>query len=137
MGFVLDASIALSWGFSDEKTPFADRLLERLDTETALVPTIWPLEIGNILILSERRKRISYASMIQFLTLLGHLRIEVDNETSTRAFHEITSLAYSEKLTSYDAAYLELAMRRGIPLATKDSELSRVAKQLGISVICE
>ena len=93
--------------------------------------------MGNILIIAERRKRISYAEIVQFLELLSALRIEVDADTPSKAFHEVLSLAYSEKLTTYDATYVELAMRHGLPLASKDLELCKAAKRLGVHVICE
>lgn len=135
MGFVLDASIALAWCFTDEASAHTWRLLERLEIETAYVPSLWPLEMSNILVLAERRKRISYAHVILSLELIGNLPIQVDEETSYRAFREISQLAYKEKLTSYDASYLELALRLGIPLATKDKALAKIAKKLGVSPI--
>jgi predicted nucleic acid-binding protein len=137
MSFVLDASIALSWCFADENTHFTQELLVQLENNIALVPAIWSLEVGNILVMAERRKRISYAEMVQFLELLKELRIEVDTDTPAKAFHEILSLAHSQKLTTYDAAYVELAMRRGLPLASKDLDLCKAAKRLGVHVICE
>lgn len=135
MSFVLDASITLSWCFTDEKTALTDQLLERLSEEVVWVPNIWPLEITNILVSAERRKRILYADLMQFLELLNGLSIEIDEETSFKAFHEILFLAHSEKLTTYDAAYLELAMRKGFPLASKDLGLCEVAKRLGVQII--
>jgi predicted nucleic acid-binding protein len=137
MSFVLDASIALSWCFSDESTPVTISLLEKLETEKAFVPAIWSLEVGNILIGAERKKRISYAKITEFLTLLEDLDIRVDYETHTRAFQQIFSLAHSEKLTTYDAAYLELAMRLGVPLATKDRQLYEAALGLGVRVFSD
>lgn len=137
MGFVLDASIALAWCFSDESTDFTRKLLAQLENDRALVPAIWPLEVGNILVMAERRKCISYAEMVQFLELLKMLHIETDADTTSKAFNEILSLAHSEKLTTYDAAYVELAMRHGLPLASKDIKLCTVAKQLGVHIICE
>jgi predicted nucleic acid-binding protein len=135
MSFVLDASIALSWCFTDEASTHTWKLLERLEEENAFVPSLWPLEIGNILILAERRKRISYAHVILSLELLSRLPIQVDEETAYRAFHETSQLAHHEALTSYDASYLELALRLGIPLATKDKVLAKVAKKLGVSLL--
>lgn len=135
MSFVLDASIALSWCFDDEASPYTWPLLERLEAETAYVPSLWALEMSNILILAERRKRISYAHVILSLELISNLSIQVDEETSYRAFHETSQLAYKEKLTSYDASYLELALRLGIPLATKDKALAKIAKKLGVILI--
>lgn len=78
------------------------------------------------------KKRISFAKITEFLALIENLDIQVDNETSARSFREILSLAHSEKLTTYDAAYLELAMRLGLPLATKDKQLSDAALRLGV-----
>lgn len=135
MNFVLDASITLAWCFSDETTPATTALLERLEFESAIVPDLWPLEVGNILIAAEKRKRISYADIKEFLTLLENLNIEIDNETGSRGFHDIILLAHSEKLTTYDAAYLELAMRYGLPLATKDNALIHAANRVGVKII--
>ncbi len=135
MNFILDASITLAWCFSDEATPKTIALLERLEFESAMVPELWPLEVGNILIAAEKRKRISYANIKEFLSLLENLNIEIDTETASRGFSDIIFLAHSEKLTTYDAAYLELAMRYGLPLATKDIELIHVAKRLGVKII--
>ncbi len=135
MDFVLDASITLSWCFEDESTPAAIAIMESLATKTAHVPELWSLEIGNILVGASRKKRLTYAKMAEFLELIENLNIQTDHETSARGFHEIISLAYSEHLTTYDAAYLELAMRLGLPLATKDNELRKVAKRLGVELL--
>ena len=135
MNFVLDASIALSWCFQDEATDATMTLLRSLECSTAYVPELWSLEVGNILISAEKKHRISYAKIAEFLALIENLSIEVDHETSIRGFREILSLAHSEKLTTYDAAYLELAMRLGIPLATKDHALQNAAKKVGIECL--
>jgi predicted nucleic acid-binding protein len=135
MNFVLDASITLAWCFSDEATSTTTALLERLELESAIVPDLWTLEVGNILIAAEKRKRISYANIKEFLALLGNLNIEIDTETGSRGFSDIIFLAHSEKLTTYDAAYLELAMRHGLPLATKDTALISAAKRVGVKTI--
>ena len=133
--FVLDASIALAWCFSDEATPVTQALLERLEVATAFVPSLWSLELANVLLGAERKQRITYAQVTEFLSLLGNLRIEVDLETGARGFHDILLLAHAEHLTSYDAAYLELAMRLGLPLATKDVSLSKAASRLGVPLL--
>ncbi len=135
MDFVLDASIALAWCFVDEETPATKSLLEKLNTEKAYVPTLWTLEVGNILISAHRRERISYAKLSEFLSLLATLNIHIDEETAAHGFHEILFLAHSEKLTTYDAAYLELAMRLGLPLATKDKQLAEAASRLGVEIL--
>jgi predicted nucleic acid-binding protein len=135
--FVLDASIALSWCFVDEKTPLTDDLLNQIASgkHSVLVPNLWPLEIGNILVNAERRKRISYAQVSECLDMLGSLPIHIDEETAQKSFHEILSLAYAEKITTYDAAYLELALRKRIPLASKDKALCKAAERLGIKTL--
>ena len=135
MSFVLDASIALSWCFSDEASPETWKLLERLEQEKAFVPSLWPLEIGNVLVLAERHKRISYAHLVQCLELIASLSIQIEETTAHYSFREIISLAHAENLTTYDASYLELAMRLGLSLATKDKALAKAAKKLGLSLL--
>lgn len=132
--FVLDASIALSWCFIDETTKQTRELLEKLNSEVAYVPAIWRLEISNILLLAERKKRISHAEVMQFLSLLENINIKIDNESNNRWLHDVMSLAYTEKLTTYDSAYLELAIRLGLPLATKDKALQKAAIRLGMKL---
>jgi predicted nucleic acid-binding protein len=132
---VLDASVALAWCFKNEATAAADTVLERLATETASVPAIWHLEIANVLVMSERRRRITPANSTEFIALLEALVIVVDEETPSRAFGRVLDLAREERLTAYDAAYLELAMRLGLPLASKDGDLCDAAERLGVSVL--
>lgn len=135
MDFVLDASITLSWCFDDEDAPNAISLMERLETNFAFVPELWTLEIGNILLGAAHRQQITYAKISECLSLLEGLNIQVDRETSDRGFSEILALARSEKLTTYDAAYLELAMRLGLPLATKDNALQKAALHVGVALL--
>ncbi len=135
MSYVLDASVTLAWCFRDEQTLRTDALLEQLETELAFVPGLWTLEIGNILLTACRRQRITYASATEFLNLLNALDIQVDDATAQYGFHDIFLLAHSEKLTTYDAAYLELAMRLGLPLATRDIQLSQAALRVGVKII--
>ena len=132
---VLDASIALCWCFEDEALEAADRLLERLQTGTAAVPTLWFLEIANALALAERRHRITPAEIVEFVGLLQALELEVDTDASARAFSQILDLARRERLTAYDAAYLELAMRRALPLASVDRKLCAAAERVGVTVL--
>lgn len=134
-GFVLDASVAVAWCFGDEGTPAAWALLDRLRTEPGVVPALWALEVGNILMGAERRKRIAPARTAEFLGLLGDLDIRVDVEPPGRAFRDVLPVARSSGLTTYDAAYLELAMRSGLPLATKDAALARAAKASGVATL--
>lgn len=134
-GFVLDCSIAMTWCFEDEATPATDALLEWVRDEGAIVPMLWHLEIGNVLLQAERRGRVTSADLSARLELIATLPITTDDETSSRALREVLALARTETLTTYDAAYLELAMRRGLPLATKDRPLQRAGKRVGIKVL--
>jgi predicted nucleic acid-binding protein len=133
--FVLDASVALAWCFKDEATEAADRLLARLEAETAAVPTLWSIEVANVLAFGERRQRITPAESADFIARLETLVIVPDEETTPRAFGQILDLSRSQRLTAYDAAYLELAMRLGVPLATKDADLGNAAERLGVTVL--
>ena len=133
--FVLDASVAVAWCFDDESTPAAWALLDRLRTAPAHVPVLWALEIGNILVGAERRRRITQARAVEFLGILGDLDIRVDPDLPGRAFRDILPLARDARLTTYDASYLELAMRLGLPLATKDRALARAATALRIKTL--
>ena len=132
---VLDASVALTWCFKNEATAAADRVLGRLAAEAASVPAIWHLEIANVLALSERRGRITPADTAEFIALLETLEIVIDEGTPSRALGRVLDLARAERLTAYDAAYLELAMRLGLPLASKDGDLCDAAERVGVSVL--
>jgi predicted nucleic acid-binding protein len=127
--FVMDNSVVMAWCFEDESDAYADAVLESLDTGNALVPAIWPLEVGNVLLVAERKKRLSEASVVRFLTLLNNLPILVEQETPERMLKEIVSLARAHGLSTYDASYLDLAMRLGLPIATKDTALMKAAKK--------
>ena len=134
-GFVLDASVALAWCFDDESTPAAWALLDRLRTAPAHVPALWALEIGNILLGAERRRRITQARAVEFLGILDELDIRVDPDMPGRAFRDVLPLAREQRLTIYDASYLELAMRLGLPLVSKDTALIRAARALRITTL--
>ena len=134
-GFVLDCSVAASWLFDDEATPETDALLDQLKEEGAVVPGIWHLEIGNVLVRAERRKRISTARVATYLQLLRRLAIVTDTETDERALRETLMLAREWRLSTYDAAYLELAMRRGKPLATLDRARVRAARYAAVEIL--
>jgi predicted nucleic acid-binding protein len=127
--FVVDNSIVMSWCFEDEENSYAEAVLESLEAGEAIVPAIWPLEAGNVLLVAERKKRLSQASVVRFLTLLGGLPISVEQETPERMLREIVSLAREHGLSTYDASYLDLAMRLDLPLATQDASLVKAAKK--------
>ena len=134
--FVLDASVAVAWCFEDETTKFTESVLSLLtDGAEALVPSIWPLEIANALLIAERRKRIVLARATALLQQIAGLPISVGTIDAKQAFEQILSVARQQNLTEYDAAYLELAMRQGLPLATLDGELRRSAKATGVALV--
>jgi predicted nucleic acid-binding protein len=133
--FVLDSSITFSWFFENEWTDAANELLDRLETDTAAVPALWFFEVANVLAVRERQRRTSAAHVAEFVAQLETLTIIADEEALGRTFRRILDLARSEHLTGYDASYLELSMRLGVPLATKDRELGEAAERLGVQVL--
>lgn len=133
--FVLDNSIVMAWCFGDEANAYADAVLERLAESTAMVPAIWPLEVVNVLLVAERRKRLGVADGVRFLALLSALPIVVEHQGRKAMMKELLSLARSSELSAYDAAYLDLAMRNNCPVATLDKKLLEAAKKLDIPVL--
>jgi len=133
--FVLDNSIVMSWCFEDENHAMSERALERLQDGIALVPAIWPLEVGNVLLVAERRGRLSEADSVRFLTMLAALPIQSEPETPQRAMGQILSLAREHRLSTYDASYLDLAMREGVPIATLDQRLRRAVKNCRVELL--
>lgn len=131
MAFVLDAAVSLAWCFEDEETPYASSVFDRLRTDRALVPTIWPVEVANTLLVGERRGRLTLATSTRFVRTLSGLSITVDDRTSSAAFGSILSLSRDLGLSAYDASYLELVAREGLPLATQDSRLRGAADRAG------
>jgi predicted nucleic acid-binding protein len=131
---VIDSSAALSWCFEDEASPKSDALFEQVRDHGALVPRLWHLEVANVLIQAEKRGRITAADVVMRLDLIAELPITTDDGTITRAWREILALARAEGLTTYDATYLELAIRRGLPLVTKDAALIAAAGQRGVAI---
>ena len=130
--FVLDCSVAMAWCFEDEAADYADRVLKKLAKREAVVPAIWPLEVANVLLVGERRKRLTKADSSRFLELLQGLPITIDVQATSRAFGDIISVARSLTISAYDAAYVELAMREGLQLATRDDSLHKAASKNGI-----
>lgn len=130
--FVLDCSVALAWHFADEADDYADAVATSLVRTQAIVPAHWPLEVVNTLVVGERRGRSTQAQSSAFIGFLRSLRIVVDDTTAAQAWGETCNIARSQSLASYDAAYLELAQRRAIPIATLDQQLKSAAMRLGI-----
>jgi predicted nucleic acid-binding protein len=131
--FILDGSVTLAWCFPDEKAPYPLAVLDSLAQARAVVPAIWPLEVGNAWVVGERRKRSTQADTTHWIGFLNSLPINVDDETTGRAWGDILDLARAHNLSVYDAAYLELALRRGLPLATLDEDLRAAAAAVGVA----
>lgn len=130
--FVLDCSITMAWCFEDESTSHTDAILETLNNATAIVPAIWSLEVANVLLMSQRKKRITEAQSASFIDTLSMLPIVIDSSTTSRAMHSIFVLANQLDLTIYDGAYLELAIREKTPLFTLDKGLIKAAKKMNV-----
>lgn len=133
-GLVIDSSIAIAWCFPDEQDAYSQSVLDALANEPATVPNLWHLEVANTLLVGERRKRSKQANTVQWMNFLASLPITVDEHTHLHAFGDITTLGRSHNLSAYDAAYLELAMRRGLPLATLDEKLKAAAEAVGVAL---
>ncbi|MFO1070488.1 MAG: type II toxin-antitoxin system VapC family toxin [Geminicoccaceae bacterium] len=134
---VLDTSIAIAWCIEDETSPVLDLLLEDVRDGGATVPQLWPLEIGNVLLKAVRRGRLTPADMAVRLELLQALPISIDDQTAALGLRDIVTLARAESLSTYDAAYLELSMRLGVPLATRDRQLRDAAARNGVQLLPE
>jgi predicted nucleic acid-binding protein len=125
----------MAWCFADEATAETWAILERFQSEKAIVPALWPLEVANVLLMAERRQRIKAAQAGAFIEQLSLLPIDIDDQTAPRALHEIYALAKTATLTAYDASYLELAIRRHCALATTDQALVAAADEAGIAIL--
>lgn len=134
--FVLDNTLAMTWCFADEATEFTETLLNRLgDTDEALVPALWLYEVVNVVGIAVRKGRINEDKARTFLDTLAELPIEIENPVRTHTFTSLRTLASRYQLTAYDAAYLDLAMRHQLPLATLDNALARAASAAGVGLV--
>jgi len=135
--FVLDNSVSMRWLLESEKPAdqkYAVKVLESMVDSHALVPNLWHLEAANVLLGAEKRCEISFGAIERFLSQLDMLPIHVDSLTAKHAFDRILSLAREYKLSSYDAAYLELAIREALPLSTLDKKLINAAKKSEVEI---
>lgn len=135
MSLVLDSSVTLAWLFPDESTLAAQQVLDRVAASRAWVPSLWALEVGNSLQMAIRRKRIDAAFRDVSLEDLAMLTIQVDPDTHGFAWTDTLKLADQHQLTLYDAAYLELAQRLSLPLASLDRDLRSAASRLGVPLL--
>lgn len=134
--FILDSSMTLSWSFPDESSPETDAVLEHFnDGATALIPHLWAWEVGNVLILAVRNKRITETQRAEKISLLQSLRLELDPVAHHEAMATSAALAREHRLTLYDATYLEMTIRLNLPLGTLDSELRSACKKLGLPLL--
>ena len=130
--FVLDCSATISWFMPDKSSDF--NFLDQVADEGAIVPSLWSLEIGNVLLIAERKMRITLEQRQKALYILTELPIVIDTMTSIHAWLETMELAQRYNLTLYDASYLELSVRRSLPLATFDKSLKKAAELAGVCV---
>lgn len=135
MSVVLDASMALAWLFEDERGPVELEIFERVKVKGAMVPSIWRLEIANVLHFAVMRGRCTAGFAKANLADLNGLLIVSDEETNRHAWGKTRELAHEHRLSVYDATYLELALRRELPLASRDRDLNRAARLARVEVL--
>ena len=135
MRFVLDNSVTMRWFFGDGKPQdlaYAGKVLDSMQEAQALVPATWGLEVANVIARAEEKALVTEARSGAFLEMLEDVDIEVDAATFAHALSDTLQLARRYKLSSYDASYLELALRLGLPLATLDEDLQKAARKAGV-----
>ena len=130
--FVLDCSVTMAWCFENEADPRADAVLNSMSNATACAPCVWGLEVANVLLVGERRKRLTEADVSAFLSRMQQMPIEQEPMPDMETINRVLALARRHGLSAYDAAYLELAMRLAIPLATLDARLQAAARTAGV-----
>ena len=135
MAFVLDCSMTMAWVFPDEASESTDALRESLIKHSAIVPVLWPIEVGNVLLVATRRGRITADDWPRIRDDLEALPIHVDPESCDRVLDTVLPIANQHELSVYDAVYLELALRLGMPLATLDQKLTAAGKAAGVEVL--
>ena len=138
MSFVLDNSVTMRWFFGDGKPQelaYASKVLDAIKRETVLVPVTWGLEVANVIARAETKGLVTEARSGAFLEMLDGVDIETDAATFAHALSDTLQLARRYKLSSYDASYLELALRSGLPLATLDEDLQKAAKKAGVKLL--
>ena len=133
-GIVVDASVALAWCFPDEASEYADEVLVALEGRTVIVPAVWALEITNAVLVAERRKRVKQQDVRRFVELLGGLTIVEHSQTVADTVNHVLPLARAYNLSAYDAAYLDVAIRQGAPLATLDRTLQKAGRSAGLKI---
>jgi predicted nucleic acid-binding protein len=134
--FVLDNSVSMRWCFENATHAYADSLLSRLEAgEKAIVPVLWLYEVSAVLARAQNLGSLAAAKASEFIGALRALNIAIDSDGTERILTDVHRLAIAHRLTSYDAAYLELALRQNLPLATLDADLIRACQQAGAVVV--
>lgn len=137
MSFVLDNSVTMRWFFGDgrpKELDYANTVLDAINSQNAIAPATWGLEVANVIVRAEAKDLVTEARSGAFLEMLDGLDIEIDAATFAHALSDTLQLARRYRLSAYDASYLELAMRLGIPLATLDENLQKAAKKAGVKL---
>ena len=132
MAFVLDASVSAVWALADESSPLAEIAASRLRSEIALVPPLWWYEVRNLLVINERRQRMTEGDSALFLELLSSYPIQIDPVEDEKT---VFQFAREYRLSFYDAAYLTVAHRNSIPIATLDKDLKAAALEAGVPLL--
>ena len=130
----MDASVALAWAFPDEASDYAEEVLIALNGGTIVVPALWAIEITNAVLVAERRKRVAQPEVRRFVELLRELTFVMDSQGVAESVSNILPLGREHGLSAYDAAYLDVAMRHGAPLATLDGGLRKAGRKAGVEI---
>lgn len=134
--FVVDNSVVMAWAFEDEESRYADTVLQSLGSARAVVPQVWPVEVANVLGVAERRGRLNAIDSDRFLALVSALPVDVVYPTAKAGTGALASVARTYSLSAYDASYLQLAVERGLALATQDRALRRAAEAADVALWC-
>jgi predicted nucleic acid-binding protein len=134
--FIVDASVGFAWVYQGQATPETDHLLNEVAAgATVIVPALWFLEMSNILLLAQRRRRLTAGQRKAAMEKLADMQFSVDEEGTRHAFGKTSELAEKHGLTIYDATYLELALRRSLPLASRDETLRNAVRRCGLQAL--
>ena len=136
MKFILDCSVTMAWLFEDEQTPYTEKILKQLTQHAkAVVPSLWNIEVNNVLLVAERRHRITVAQTQHFWEILHQLPIDIEYQRNDQSRESVLNLARQYQLSAYDATYLDLAIRLNFPLASLDKALLKAAEQAGVTKV--
>ena len=135
--FVVDSSVVMAWAFEDEASEYADTVLQSFGNARAVVPQLWPLEVANVLAVAERRGCLTAADSSRFLALLSALPVDVVYPTAKTGIGALVSVARAHNLSAYEASYLQLAVERGLAIATQNGALRRASEAADVGLWCD